>query len=307
MNVGNIPCGIGIPQDLLGQSAGMQPIRKFVTRAEDLGYDSLWVTESIIGKTLVLEPVSFLSYVAALTEQIRLGAAVMLLTLRNPVQLAKSLATLDLMSNGRLDPGFGIGGHVPEEIFGYPRQGRVRRFEEALQVMKTLWTQSEASFSGTFWNFEGVSMRPKPVQQPHPPIWFGARVPAALKRAVRYGDGFMGAGSSSTADFITQSGLIRQYLEEEGRDPETFNISKRVYLAVDRNHEQAEKRLREWFGHYYGKPDMAPRVSIWGSRDECLDKLGVLVQAGAKHLLLNPVYNEMEHLDLLAEEIVPYL
>ncbi|KPK03094.1 MAG: hypothetical protein AMJ56_19970 [Anaerolineae bacterium SG8_19] len=307
MNVGNIPCGIGIPQDLLGQSAGMQPIRKFVTRAEDLGYDSLWVTESIIGKTLVLEPVSFLSHVAALTEQIRLGAAVMLLTLRNPVQLAKSLATLDLMSNGRLDPGFGIGGHVPEEIFGYPRQGRVRRFEEALQVMKTLWTQSEASFSGTLWNFEGVSMRPKPVQQPHPPIWFGARVPAALRRAVRYGDGFMGAGSSSTADFITQSGLIRQYLEEEGRDPETFNISKRVYLAVDRNHEQAEKRLREWFGHYYGKPDMAPRVSIWGSRDECLDKLGVLVQAGAKHLLLNPVYNEMEHLDLLAEEIVPYL
>jgi probable F420-dependent oxidoreductase len=307
MNVGNIPCGIGIPQDLLGQPAGMQPIRKFVTRAEALGYDSLWVTESIIGKTLVVEPVTFLSYVAALTEKIRLGAAVMLLTLRNPVQLAKSLATLDLLSDGRLDPGFGIGGHRSEEIFGYSRQGRVRRFEEALQVMKTLWTQSEASFSGTFWNFEGVSIRPKPVQQPHPPIWFGARVPAALRRAARYGDGFMGAGSSSTEDFITQSGLIRQYLEEEGRDPETFGISKRVYLAVDRNHEQAEKRLREWFGHYYGKPDMAPRVSIWGSRDECLDKLGVLVQAGAKHLLLNPVYNEMEHLDLLAEEIVPYL
>jgi probable F420-dependent oxidoreductase len=307
MKVGNTPCGINIPQDLLGQSAGMQPIRKFVRRAEALGYDSLWVTESILGKTLVLEPVSFLSYVAAVTEKIRLGAAVMLLTLRNPVQLAKSLATLDRMSNGRLDPGFGIGGHTSEEIFGYSRQGRVRRFEEALQVMKALWTQSEASFSGTFWNFEGVSMRPKPVQQPHPPIWFGARVPAALRRAVRYGDGFMGAGSSSTEDFITQSGLIRQYLEEERRDPEKFSISKRVYLAVDNNHQQAEERLREWFGYFYGKPEMASRVSIWGSRDECLDKLGVLVQAGAKHLLLNPVNNVMEHLELLAEEIVPHL
>ena len=148
---------------------------------------------------------------------------------------------------------------------------------------------------------------PKPLQQPHPPIWFGARVPAALRRAVRYGDGFMGAGSSSTEDFITQSGLIRQYLEEEGSDPEKFNISKRVYLAVDNNHQQAEERLREWFGHYYGNPDMASRVSIWGSRDECLDRLGVLVQAGAKHLLLNPVYNVMEHLELLAEEIVPHL
>jgi probable F420-dependent oxidoreductase len=307
MKAGNTPCGINIPQDLLGQSAGMQPIRKFVTRAEALGYDSLWVTESIIGKTLVLEPVTFLSYVAALTEKIRLGVAVMLLTLRNPVQLAKSLATLDLMSNGRLDPGFGIGGYRPEEIFGYSSEHRVRRFEEALQVMKALWTQSEASFSGAYWNFEGVSIRPKPVQQPHPPIWFGARVPAALRRASRYGDAFIGAGSSSIEDFITQSGLIRQYLGEEGRDPETFNISKRVYLAIDPDHEGAEKRLREWFGHFYGKPDMAPRVSIWGSRDECLDKLGVLVQAGAKHLVLNPVYNVMEHLELLAEEIVPYL
>ena len=76
---------------------------------------------------------------------------------------------------------------------------------------------------------------------------------------------------------------------------------------MDSNHKQAEKRLREWFGLYYGKPEMASRVSIWGGRDECLDKLGVLVQAGAKHLLLNPVYNVMEHLELLAEEIVPYL
>ena len=117
----------------------------------------------------------------------------------------------------------------------------------------------------------------------------------------------MGAGSSSIEDFINQSGLIRQYLEEEGRDPETFNISKRVYLAIDPDHEGAEKRLREWFGYFYGKPDMASRVSIWGTRDECLDKLGVLVQAGAKHLVLNPVYNVMEHLELLAEEIVPNL
>lgn len=307
MQVGNIPCGINIPQDLLSQSADMQPIRKFVTRAEELGYDSLWVTESIIGKTLVLEPVSFLSYVAAITEKIRVGAAVMLLTLRNPVQLAKSLATLDLMSNGRLDPGFGIGGHRSEEVFGYTSEHRVRRFEEALQVMKALWTQSEATFSGTFWNFEGVSMQPKPVQQPHPPIWFGARVPPALRRAVRYGDAFMGAGSSSIEDFITQSALIRQYLEEEGRDPVTFNISKRVYLAIDPDYKGAEMRLREWFGYFYGKPDMGPRVSIWGTRDECLDKLGVLIQAGAKHLVLNPVYNVMEHLELLAEEIVPNL
>lgn len=117
----------------------------------------------------------------------------------------------------------------------------------------------------------------------------------------------MGAGSSTTADFITQHDLIQQYLEDAGRDPETFRISKRVYLAIDHNRDRAEKRLQEWFGQYYGRPEMASRVSIWGGRDECLDKLGVLVQTGAKHLMLNPVYDEMEHLELLAEEVVPFL
>jgi probable F420-dependent oxidoreductase len=285
----------------------MQPIRTFVKRAEVLNYDSLWVMEGILGRAPSLEPVSILSYVAALTDNLRLGVAVMLLTLRNPVQLAKSLVSLDRVSAGRLDVGVGIGGHVPEEIFGYASEGRIRRFEESLQVMKCLWTESPASFSGSFWNFDSVSMKPRPVQQPHPPVWFGARVPAALKRATKYGDGFIGAGSSSFEDFTTQYTLLQQYLEELGRDPATFGISKRVYVAIDRDRDRAESRLREWFGNYYGNADMASRVSFWGGRDECLDKLGQLVQAGAKHLILNPVLDEMEHLELLSEEIVPYL
>ena len=306
MTTGNIPCGIGIPQDLIFASGEMQPIREFVVRAEVLNYDSLWIPESIIGKQ-VLEPVSLLSYVAALTERLRLGVAVILLTLRNPVQLAKSLASLDTLSNGRLDVGVGIGGHISEEIFGHSREGRIQRFEEALQVMKTLWTEPKASFFGRFWNFDDVFIGPRPVQQPHPPIWFGARVAPALKRAVKYGDAFMGAGSSSSEDFVTQYGLLQQYLAEADRDPATFKISKRVYVAVDNDRTKAEQRLRDWFGGFYGNPDMAARVAIWGSRDECLDKLGALVQAGAQHLMLDPVYNHMEHLELLSEEIVPHL
>ena len=271
MNTGQTPCGIAIPQDLPNPTDTMQPIREFVTRAEALNYDSLWVIEAILGQSHSLEPISLLSYVAALTERLRLGTAVTLLTLRNPIQLAKSLATLDRMSGGRLDFGIGIGGHVPEETFGYPRERRIRRFEESLQVMKTLWIQSEASYSGTFWSFDKISITPRPAQKPYPPVWFGARVPAALKRAVRYGDGFIGAGSSTSEDFVTQYGLIQRYLDEEGRNPETFGISKRVYIAVDRDRDGAEQRLRAWFGIHYGKPEMASQVSIWGSRDECLD------------------------------------
>jgi probable F420-dependent oxidoreductase len=307
MPTGNIPCGISIPQDFINRPVDMQLVRDYVQKAETLGYDSLWVQESIVGNVPILEPVSLLNYVAALTTRVRLGTSVMLLVLRNPVQLAKSLSSLDQMSHGRLTAGIGIGGHVPEAIFGLPSERRIRRFVEAIQVMKALWTEPQASVDGTYWKFKDVAMEPKPIQPPHPPLWFGARQAPALKRAVQHGDGFMGAGSSSTADFIQQYGFLQQFLDKAQRDPATFAISKRVYLAVDTDRERAEKRLREWFGIRYRNADMASKVCIWGSRDECLNKLGELVQAGAQHLMLNPVFDEMEHLELLAQEIVPKL
>ena len=306
MTVGNTPCGIALPSDLIEQARGMEPVGEYVARAEALPYDSVWVAESILSKAFSLEPLSLLSYVAALTTRLRLGVSVMLLTLRNPLQLAKAVATLDYVSNGRFDLGIGLG-HGREATFGYPRAGRVRRFEESLAVMKQVWTEKEASFAGEYWQFEGVNMEPKPVQKPHPPLWFGARHPNALRRAVKFGDAFMGAGSSSSQDFVNQMQLIRQFLEEEGRDPATLKISKRVYLAIGDNRERAEARLREWFGHHYGQAEMGSRVSIWGSKAECLDKLGELVEAGAQHLLLNPVFDEWQHLEVLAEGIVPHL
>jgi probable F420-dependent oxidoreductase len=307
MPTGTIPCGISIPQDFINRPVDMQLVRDYVQKAETLGYDSLWVQESIVGNVPILEPVSLLNYVAALTTRVRLGTSVMLLVLRNPVQLAKSLSSLDQMSHGRLTAGIGIGGHVPEAIFGLPSERRIRRFVEAIQVMKALWTEPQASVDGIYWTFKDVAMEPKPVQQPHPPLWFGARQAPALKRAVQHGNGFMGAGSSSTADFIQQYGLLQQFLDAAQRDPATFAISKRVYLAVDADRERAEKRLREWFGIRYRNADMASQVGIWGSRDECLNQLGELVQAGAQHLMLNPVFDEMEHLEILAQEVVPKL
>jgi alkanesulfonate monooxygenase SsuD/methylene tetrahydromethanopterin reductase-like flavin-dependent oxidoreductase (luciferase family) len=196
---------------------------------------------------------------------------------------------------------------VPEAVFGVSSEHRGRRFVEGLQVMKALWTQPKATMGGEFWRFENVAMEPKPVQKPHPPLWFGAREAVALRRAARLGDGWMGAGSSSSADFVTQAGLLRRFLDEAKRDPNQFPISKRVYIAVDDDRARAERRLREWFGMRYRNADMASRVSIWGSRADCIDKLGEIVRAGAQHLLLNPVFDEMEHLELLASDVIPKL
>ncbi len=299
----SIPCGIAIPQAFTS-SVDIELIRKFVSRAEALGFDSLWVQEQIISDSAILEPVTLLTYVAALTTKPRLGTSVLLTVIRNPVQLAKSLATLDQLSYGRLTVGVGIGGaHVPEQVFGVSGERRSRRFVEGLRVMKALWTEPRASIKGDFWQFENVPMEPKPRQQPHPPLWFGARDAIGLRRAVRHGQGWMGAGSSSSADFVQQIGLLRSFLEEQKREPAEFAVSKRVYIAVDDNRNRAERRLQEWFGVRYKRAEMAARVSIWGSRTECIDKLSELVRAGAHHLMLNPVFDEMEHLEVLADVI----
>ncbi len=308
MAIGNIPCGIAIPQSFARPSIDAGVIRQFLPRAEALGYESLWVQEQIIGDSPILEPVTLLTYAAALTTKPHLGTSVLLTVIRNPVQLAKSLGSLDQLSHGRLIVGVGIGGpHVPEAVFGVSSERRGRRFVEGLQVMKELWTQPRATMNGEFWRFENVAMEPKPAQKPHPPLWFGAREAVALKRAARLGSGWMGAGSSSSADFVKQAELLRSFLDEAKRDPDEFTVSKRVYIAIDDDRPRAERRLRDWFGMRYKSQDMASRVSIWGNRAECVDKLGELVRAGARHLLLNPVFDEMEHLELLASDVIPKL
>ena len=113
----------------------------------------------------------------------------------------------------------------------------------------------------------------------------------------------MGAGSSSSADFLKQLELIRRFLDEERRDPDKFAISKRVYLAIDNDRQRAERRLRDWFGVRYGFADLAPR----GSWKECVDKLGDLVRAGTRHLLLNPVFDGAEQMETLASDVIPKL
>ena len=141
----------------------------------------------------ILEPVTLLSDAAALTRTLRLGTSVMRTGWRNPLPLATSLTSLDQLSQGRLTVGVGIGNPRPEDAaFGIPLEHRTRRFVEGIGVMKALWTQPTATFAGESWTLTGISQEPTPVQPPHPPLWFGAREPAALRRAVRLGNGWRG-------------------------------------------------------------------------------------------------------------------
>ena len=303
-----VPCGIAIPQQFPHEPVDMELVRTYVGRAEALGYHSLWVQEQIIGEWAALEPIGLLSYVAAITRDIRLGTAVVIATTRNPVQLAKAFSTLDQMSDGRLIIGLALGGHPRHyPLFGAPSERRVRHLVESLEVMKALWQQPKASYNGHFWKLSGEAMEPKPIQKPHPPVWFGGRHPNAPRRAVRYADSWMGAGSTTTEQFKHHVGIIREELEASGRDPSTFSISKRVYIALDDDEARAEGRLREWIGLYYGSAELASQVSVWGSASRCVEGLAEVVEGGAQMLMLNPVFDHMEHLEALRQEVVPHL
>ena len=271
-------------------------VRSYVKRAEEFGYDSLWVQEQIIGGPASLEPLSLLSYVAGVTQRIRLGTAVIVATTRNPVLLAKELSTIDQMSEGRLIVGIALGG---------PADRRVRHFEESVAVMKALWAQPRASFDGEFWKLNGEAMEPRPVQKPHPPLWFGGRHDAGLRRAARLADGWMGAGSTTTEEFKRHVGVLRDAIESRGRNASTFPISKRVYIALDDDEARAEGRLREWFGRRYGNADLGPRVSVWGDAQRCAGGLQEIVDGGAEMLMLNPMFDHMEHLEALHTDVVP--
>ena len=236
MTLTHIPCGIEIPQNFFDGVVDMEHIRGFVTKAETLGYDSLWLQERILSDFAMLEPVTLLSYVAAITEKLTLGVSVILLTLRNPFQLAKSLATLDCMSHGRIIAGVGLGGgHLGshEEILGYSREKRVRRFTEATEVMKLLWTEPKATFHGHFWDFQNVSMEPKPIQKPHPPLWFGGHHEHTFERVAKWGDGWMmlayPAGAEATAAFDQ----LRRLTEQAGREPASLGID---VVSLANNH-----------------------------------------------------------------------
>ena len=179
-----VPCGIAIPQVFTdGQPVDMTLVREFVARAELLGYDSIWVQEQIIGQAPVLEPLALLSYVAAVTRDIRMGTAVIITTTRNPILLAKQIATVDAMSGGRLIAGLALGGRPGDYgTLDGPSSHRVGHFLESLRLMRALWSQERVDFAGRFWQLEAAWIAPRPVQQPLP-VWFGGRHPDALRRA----------------------------------------------------------------------------------------------------------------------------
>jgi probable F420-dependent oxidoreductase len=280
-------------------------VRRFLGRVEELGFDGAWTQEQIIGSKPVISPLELLAYAAACTERIRLGCAVFVTPLRNPVHLAKSITSLDQLSGGRIDVGVGIGGqNQPFAAFDASPDHLVTRFTEGLDLMKRLWTEPAVTFDGRFWQLEKAPMEPKPVQRPHPPVWFGASQPKAVHRAVKLGDGFIGAGSSTTERFVDLVKIAREAMAELDRPD--FKIAKRVYVALDDNVDRARTRIGEVLDSFYNRGDITS-VAVYGTAQDVVRGLREVADAGAETIVLNPMFDEYEQAEQLMAAVIPQL
>jgi probable F420-dependent oxidoreductase len=301
---------IAIPQFYADGEFDPAAFRHYFARVEELGYASAWAQEMVLGPpSPQLAPVEAMTYAAACSERTRLGCVVFVSTLYSPVHLAKSLSSLDQLSRGRMDIGVGTGGKGRQfSAFGVDPDRYVARFTEGLALMKALWTEPRVTFDGEFWQLRDAAMEPKPFQKPYPPIWFGGSSPAAVRRAVRLGNGFFGAGSTPTAAFAEQVQVVRAALAGAGRPADDFPIAKRVYVALDENADRARKRINDALERLYGRRVAAiEAAAIAGTTEDCVRELRKVAAAGAELILFTPLFDQLEHAERLAELVIPQL
>ena len=210
-------------------------------RAEELGFDSVWVNHHILnvgyifdrlGSKPYYDAITVLTWVAAHTERVRLGTTVLVLPYLNPLLLAKTLATVDVMSKGRLNVGVGVGALKPEsDALGSTFETRGRYADESIKIMRELWESENPEFDGEFFSFSGVKFSPKPIQKPGPPILIGGASRAALRRVATLGDGWHPI-RQSIADLKQNIATIHRLAEEAGRDPSEITVTVRTELDV---------------------------------------------------------------------------
>jgi alkanesulfonate monooxygenase len=321
--------GLRVPSFALGpRTASLADMGTYLRRAEDLGFecavsiDHLLLTPPAYSCTW-LEPIALLSALAGVTRTIRLGTMVLVLPLRNPVSFAKEWATLDVLSGGRSILGVGVGWHEEEfALMGVPHKERGRRMEECLEVVRALWAGDRVTYQGRYVACTDLTIDPKPVQQPHPPIWMGggsqpferiyaqtvASVEPVLRRIARYADVWV-PHSSATPEMVRRDwDAVQRFARQAGRDPATIGRVYSNFVWVLGKGERPERAaphfkafsgmdLDYWRTHY-----------LLGEASEVAERISARIAAldgGVEWIVLNPLTWDREQLEVLSSEVLP--
>jgi len=283
-----------------------EPLLALAERAERLGYDSVWVGDSLLARPRH-EPITLLAGVAGRTTRVKLGTAVLLPMLRNPVLLAHQVATLDQVSAGRVILGIGIATDVPNvraefRAAGVPFEKRVGTLMEGLRLCKALWTGKPVDWDGRWHVKQGV-LGPTPHQPGGPPIWGGGSAPAALERAGRHFDGWFPTGPDAKG-WGEQWRKVQETARAAGRNPDDLEAAIYLTIAVDENAARADERINNFLSAYYGqRPDVLKKrqACFAGSLEAAGEWINGYVREGVRYVVLRFAGDHERHMELFAK------
>jgi probable F420-dependent oxidoreductase len=284
---------------------------EFARSAERLGYDYLTCGEHVMFHGPVSNSLIALAMAAGATEKIKLMSSIVLLPLYNPVMLAKQAAVLDVASGGRYHLGIGIGGEFPKEFeaIGVPVKQRASRSNEALELIRRLWTERDVTFNGRYSRFSGVTLDPAPTQKPHPPIWVAGRKEPAMRRAAKYANGWL--PYMYTPEMLRESiSKIEAFGREEGRDMSAFCPGLFIFTSVYADRKEAEEVAARSLGKNYAQDfsKIAGRYVLYGSPEDCRKRLREYVDAGARSVMFSWAcrHEDIErNMETIAKEVLP--
>jgi probable F420-dependent oxidoreductase len=305
---------------VFGAAALPEPDRDWLAAAERLPVASVWQGGHLLPPSPTGEAITRLALLAAWTERVRIGTAVLLLPLYHPVIVAKQLADLDARSGGRVSAGIGVGGEFPAEFaaVGVPLTERGSRTDEAMEILRLLWAGRPATHHGKFFQFEDIELRP--VQAPGdsrqgmrpggPPLIVSGRKAPAMRRAARLGDGWMPYLVSPDA-YARSVRAIKDEARAAGRDLNGFEWTLYLYCSVRRDGDRAREDVAGFLGRAYGgmPAAMLDRIAPAGTPAEVAARLQDYVDAGARHIVIAPAAaaDTLEVVTLAAEEVLPRL
>ena len=290
---GEVHCGaVMTAQDRAG-------VLRVARALEAAGFDSIWAGDHVSFSVPIFESLTLLSFVAAATERVRIGTCVYLLPLRHPTTTAKVTSTLDVLSGGRLTLGVGVGGEFPPEFeaSGVPVGERGSRANEAIEILRKLWTEDGVSHAGRHFRFGPVNIDPKPLQAGGPPILVGGRKPPALRRAGRLADGYI-SHMCAAEMYRDNLAAIRRHAAAAGRSDVPFHTAAFVFTILDDDYDAALDRAAGLLQMIYNRPfrDAARKYCLLGRPADCLEQMQAFVDAGCRNFVLSPLMDTDEFL-----------